>query len=160
MPDKVRAGSLTLAYELESLFLRLGVDDFRLRGAVVLRVESSLLSPFGDLRRRVEEDLLPFPLEDLVDRGGITAPPEMSIFMPSPTDISNLKISSLGRSRRKPLVGFGVVGTNTFVSFLPVTSSVSPDASLVIKPKTKQFGLGYSIKTTSLKTARFSLPNV
>ena len=69
-------------------------------------------------------------------------------------------MSSGGSISKNPLVGFGVVGTKTFVNDFPITSTVSPDASLVKKPITKQFGLGYSTKTTSLKTARFSLPNV
>jgi len=68
--------------------------------------------------------------------GGLTAPPDISIFIPSPTVISREWISLLGKSRRNPLVGFGVVGTNTLVSFFPVDCSIWVDASVVTNPRT------------------------
>ena len=67
---------------------------------------------------------------------GITAPPEINIFIPSPTDMESGKISCGGSIKRNPLVGFGVVGTKTLVNGLPRTSTVSPEASFVRKPMT------------------------
>ena len=62
--------------------------------------------------------------------------------------MSKYLISSLGNINKKPLVGFGVVGTNTFTSCLDVFLEISPLLSFVAKPTAHVPFLGYSIKTT------------
>jgi len=44
----------------------------------------------------------------------------------SSKDKSKYITSSSGNIKRKPLVGFGVVGTNTFINFFLVFSLISP----------------------------------
>ena len=54
----------------------------------------------------------------------------------------------MGNINKKPLVGFGVVGTKTLIKFLPVFCAISPLFSFVAKPTAQTPFLGYSIKTT------------
>src|SRR5262249_36517757 len=75
-----------------------------------------------------------FGREESVGYGGTTAPPEITIFSPSATLISRSAILSRGTSNKNPLVGFGVVGTNTFTTFSFVFSCASLPVSLVTKP--------------------------
>ena len=62
--------------------------------------------------------------------------------------ISKYIISSFGNIKRKPLVGFGVVGTKTLTKFLFVFFEISPLLSLVAKPTAQLPLRGYSINTT------------
>ena len=50
-------------------------------------------------------------------------------------------------------VGFGVVGTKTFINFLFALSLISPEFSFVAKPTAQVPFLGYSTKTTFFFTA-------
>ena len=87
-----------------------------------------------DLAEERLEELCAFFLTFFASNSGMTAPPEINNFMPSPKDMSIANTSSLGTNRRKPLVGLGVVGTKTVVNWRPITASVSPSASFVRKP--------------------------
>ena len=49
---------------------------------------------------------------------------------------------------KKPLVGFGVVGTNTLINFLLVFRVISPEFSFVANPTAHDPFLGYSTRTT------------
>ena len=62
--------------------------------------------------------------------------------------ISKYITSSLGNISRKPLVGFGVVGTKTLTTSCPILFFISPVFSLVAKPTAQLPFLGYSTKTT------------
>ena len=62
--------------------------------------------------------------------------------------ISKYKTSSFGNISKNPLVGFGVVGTNTLTRFLFVFFEISPSLSFVANPTAQLPFLGYSIKTT------------
>ena len=62
--------------------------------------------------------------------------------------ISRKITSSFGNINKKPLVGLGVVGTNTFINSLLVFLLISPLFSFVAKPTAHDPFLGYSIKTT------------
>ena len=84
---------------------------------------------FGAFREGRRPPPLLRPLPFFLLAGGVTAPPEINIFIPSPTDISKGITSSLGTSKRKPLVGFGVVGTKTLVISFLILDSVSLDPS-------------------------------
>ena len=68
----------------------------------------------------------------------------------SSKDIFKYITSSIGNINKKPLVGLGVVGTNTLIRFLPVFCAISPLFSFVAKPTAQTPFLGYSIKTTLL----------
>ena len=57
-------------------------------------------------------------------------------------------ISLFGNINKKPLVGFGVVGTKTFTNSEFVLSDISPLLSLVAKPTAQLPFLGYSTRTT------------
>jgi hypothetical protein len=48
--------------------------------------------------------------------GGVTIPPEITIFMPSSTVIDRMTSSRRGKNRRYPDVGFGVVGRKTLTT--------------------------------------------
>src|SRR5262245_32831610 len=91
--------------------------------------------------------------------GGSTAPPEMIIFMPSATVISSSTTSCRGTMRTKPLVGFGLVGTNTVHVSLLTVLCASPCALLVRKPSVHAPLRGNSTRTTLLKVF-FCEPNV
>ena len=52
----------------------------------------------------------------------------------SSKDIFRKITSSIGNINKKPLVGFGVVGTKTLINFLLVLSAISPVFSLVANP--------------------------
>ena len=69
-------------------------------------------------------------------------------FEASSNVISKKITSSLGNINKKPLVGFGVVGTNTFINSLLSFELISPSFSLVANPTAHEPFLGYSIKTT------------
>ena len=71
-------------------------------------------------------------------------------FESSSNVISKYLISSLGNINKKPLVGLGVVGTNTFTSCLDVFLEISPLLSLVAKPTAQDPLRGYSTSTTFL----------
>ena len=62
--------------------------------------------------------------------------------------ISRNITSSFGNISKNPLVGFGVVGTKTFISSLLVFLLISPLFSFVAKPTAQDPFLGYSIRTT------------
>ena len=62
--------------------------------------------------------------------------------------ISKYLISLLGNINRNPLVGLGVVGTNTFINSEFVFFDISPSFSFVAKPTAQIPFLGYSIRTT------------
>ena len=63
-------------------------------------------------------------------------------------DTSKYIKSFLGNINRKPLVGFGVVGTKTFINSSLTLSFIIPLFSFVAKPTTQIPFLGYSNKTT------------
>jgi hypothetical protein len=65
---------------------------------------------------------------------GTTLPPEITIFIPSATLISSVITFSCGTNTKNPLVGFGVVGTNTLTTFSFVFACASPLVSLVTNP--------------------------
>ena len=75
-------------------------------------------------------------------------PAETINFEASSKVISKYIISFLGNIKRKPLVGFGVVGTNTFTSSELVFFEISPWLSFVAKPTAQLPFRGYSTKTT------------
>ena len=52
----------------------------------------------------------------------------------SSKDIFKYITSSTGNISKKPLVGFGVVGTKTLIKFFPVFSAISPLFSFVANP--------------------------
>ena len=56
--------------------------------------------------------------------------------------------SFFGNINRNPLVGFGVVGTKTFIKSSPTLSLISPLFSFVANPTAHVPFLGYSTKTT------------
>ena len=56
--------------------------------------------------------------------------------------------SSIGNISKKPLVGFGVVGTKTLTKSALVFFDISPLLSFVAKPTAQLPFLGYCIKTT------------
>ena len=59
------------------------------------------------------------------------------------------KITSFFKNiKRKPLVGFGVVGTKTFMSSCPILSLISLVFSFVAKPTAYVPFRGYSTNTT------------
>ncbi len=62
--------------------------------------------------------------------------------------ISKYLISLFGNISKKPLVGFGVVGTKTLTKSELVFSDISPSLSLVANPTAHIPFLGYSTKTT------------
>jgi len=62
--------------------------------------------------------------------------------------ISKYLISFLGIISKKPLVGLGVVGTNTLISSESVFLLISPLFSFVANPTAHIPFLGYSIRTT------------
>jgi|GEM_PF-638831 len=83
-----------------------------------------------------------------VGQGGTTLPPEITIFMPSPTLISSGITFCSGTNTRNPLVGLGVVGTNTFTTRSCVLACASPPASLVTNPMAYIPVRGNSTSTT------------
>src|SRR6266851_7713079 len=82
---------------------------------------------------------------------GATAPRLMMNLMPSATDISNLTTSVSGTNTRKPLVGFGVVGTKTLTIPAAVFDWNSGLAAPVRKPTEYWPALGNCTSTTCLK---------
>ena len=92
--------------------------------------------------------------------GGVTAPPEMIIFIPSPTAMSSSMTSALGIISRKPLVGFGVVGTKIVQISLPAFSCASPWTVLVRNPIVQEPFRGNSTSTTLLNMCRLWELNV
>src|SRR5262249_25553277 len=78
-------------------------------------------------------------------RSGPTAPPEMMKFIAS-SIVSSVGMSfETGTTSRKPLVGFGVLGTKTAASSSPVVGSV---IVRVTRPTALTSGLGKSSSTT------------
>ena len=73
----------------------------------------------------------------------------------SSKDIFKYITSSTGNISKKPLVGFGVVGTKTLIKFFPVFSAISPLFSFVANPTAQTPFLGYSIKTTLFLPSSF-----
>ena len=69
--------------------------------------------------------------------------------------IFDLIASSFGIIRKKPDVGFGVVGTKTLISFCLVLVDISVLFSLVAKPTAQTPFLGYSIRTTLFLPSSF-----
>jgi len=63
--------------------------------------------------------------------------------------------SSIGNISKKPLVGFGVVGTKTLIKSFPVFCAISPLFSFVAKPTAHTPFLGYSINTTLFFASSF-----
>ena len=70
-------------------------------------------------------------------------PAETINFDASSNVISRYTISLLGNIKRKPLVGFGVVGTKTFTNSVLVFLEISPLFSFVAKPTAHVPFLGY-----------------
>ena len=66
----------------------------------------------------------------------VIIPAETIVFIASSTLTLRYFKSPYGTSKRKPEVGLGVVGTNTFISFLFVFS-ISPFTTPVVKPSTQ-----------------------
>ena len=62
--------------------------------------------------------------------------------------ISKYLISFLETLSKNPLVGFGVVGTNTLTKSEFVFSEISPSLSFVANPTAQIPFLGYSTRTT------------
>src|SRR6266487_6724688 len=83
-------------------------------------------------------------------KSGAMAPRLMMNLMPSATDISSLVISCSGTSTRKPLVGLGVVGTNTLRTCSLVFCCTSLWSSPVRNPTEYEPGRGNSTSTTCL----------
>src|SRR6266699_2853138 len=81
---------------------------------------------------------------------GAMAPRLMMNLMPSATDMSSLVISLSGTSTRKPLVGLGVVGTNTLNTCSLVFFCTSLWSSPVRKPTEYWPARGNSTNTTCL----------
>ena len=75
-------------------------------------------------------------------------PPEITNFIPSATVISRFTTCSGGTKIKKPLVGFGVGGTNTFRTGVLVFACASPPVALVTKPIAYTPGRGNSTSTT------------
>ena len=62
--------------------------------------------------------------------------------------MSKYLTSLLGNINKNPLVGFGVVGTNTLTKSEFVFSEISPSLSFVANPTAQIPFLGYSTRTT------------
>ena len=80
--------------------------------------------------------------------GGTTVPPEITIFIPSATVIPSSTTCSRCTRIKKPLVGFGVVGTNTLITVPWVLACASPSVSFVTKPIEYTPARGNSTNTT------------
>src|SRR5437660_6022046 len=85
------------------------------------------------------------------ENSGAMAPRLMMNLMPSATEMSSLVISFSGTSTRKPLVGLGVVGTNTLNTCSLVFCCTSLWSSPVTKPTEYWPARGNSTSTTCLK---------
>ena len=83
-------------------------------------------------------------------------PPEITMRIPSSTLTGSSIASALGTSRRKPLVGLGVVGTKTSSRSEKRGSMAPQRAPPVTKPMAKMSFFGYSTRMTRLNASPWS----
>ena len=79
---------------------------------------------------------------------GSVLPADTINFEACSKEISKNITSFFWNINKNPLVGFGVVGTKTFIKSSPTLFLISPVFSLVAKPTAHVPFLGYSTKTT------------
>ena len=89
-----------------------------------------------------------------------TDPAEMMAFTASSMDIVVSRSRSFGTMRRNPVVGFGVVGTNTFTMSCPVRARISAKFSDIRNPMLQAPLRGNSTITTCLNEVPLSVSTV
>ena len=118
-----------------------------------------LIGDFGRHSSKIAFHFLCFSLPFFRLAGGVTAPPEINIFIPSPTDMSNGMTSSCG-TRRRTTCGIRRCGHEDINNFLFNCRLRLFRSLRSHKTKHPAYTCGYSTNTTSRNTARLSFPKV